>query len=351
MVVYNVIGLMSGTSLDGVDLAFCQFSKDDKWKYNILNARTYDYPQKWTDILGNIHELPRKLIDEIHIELGQYYGQLIANFIEEYQLVPDFISSHGHTVFHQPSKNISLQIGSGGMISSITKLPVINDFRKKDVSMGGQGAPLVPIGDHLLFNEYSACLNLGGFANVSYVREGKRLAYDICPVNMALNEISRRTGVEYDQDGLMARSGDVDIALLERLNDLKFYQEKGPKSLGKEWYTHEFQKALNKKRISPIDVLSTLVEHIAQQIADNLNELDGDRVLVTGGGTYNGYLMERLQHLTRALVIIPGKQLIEFKEALIFGFLGVLRMRSETNVLASVTGASKDHCSGVIHKP
>jgi anhydro-N-acetylmuramic acid kinase len=343
---------MSGTSLDGVDLAFCSFTKNDgHWTYELLNTKTYPYPQKWFDILSNLGDLNESVLKDVHKELGIYFSQLIENFINDYHLAPDFISSHGHTARHRPEIGITLQIGSGGVMSSRLRIPVINDFRKKDIQLGGQGAPLVPIGDRLLFSEHDFCLNLGGFSNISYEKDGERLAFDICPVNMALNEVAQITGSPYDSEGKMARIGDVHERLLQDLEELDYYKVIGPKSLGKEWYKNEFQPKFKNRKIPPVDLLATLTEHIALRISDTLNKIEGRTVLITGGGAFNKFLMERLSAHTNKDLQIPDDKLIGFKEALIFAFLGVLRMRNEFNVLASVTGASQDHCSGVIHKP
>ena len=349
--VYNAIGLMSGTSLDGVDLAFCQFIHEDgKWQYSIPHARTYDYPNKWVGLLENIQALDKKTVEDLHYELGEYYAQLINNFIEEYQVTPDFIGSHGHTVHHRPDQGVTLQIGSGEVMARICRRTVVNNFRKRDVELGGQGAPLVPIGDELLFREYDACLNLGGFANISYHIDGERIAFDICPVNMALNEVARRTGSDYDDGGRMARSGELDKKLLKALDRLKYYNDPAPKSLGREWYLKKFKKKMERHALSPTDLMHTLVEHMAGQIANSVDAIGGDRVLTTGGGAYNTYLIERIQAKSQRLLILPGQELIDFKEAMVFAFLAVLRMRGDVNVLRSVTGASNDHCSGVIHK-
>jgi anhydro-N-acetylmuramic acid kinase len=352
MSTYHVIGLMSGTSLDGVDLAFCNFSKSkDGWSYELLNAKTYPYPQKWFDILDNLSDLSESVLKDVHKELGVYFAQLIENFINDHHLDPDFVSSHGHTARHRPEEGITLQLGSGEIMSSRLRLPVINDFRKKDIQLGGQGAPLVPIGDRLLFPEYDFCLNLGGFSNVSYEKDGERLAFDICPVNMALNEVAQITGVPYDNEGKMARVGDVHERLLQELEELEYYTVIGPKSLGREWYKKQFQPKIKNRKIPPVDLLATLTEHIACRISETLNQLEGRTVLITGGGAFNKFLIERLNARTNKDLHIPDDKLIGFKEALIFAFLGVLRMRHEFNVLASVTGATQDHCSGVIHKP
>lgn len=351
MSTYNVIGLMSGTSLDGVDLAYCSFEYDKGWSYELVKSVTFPYAQKWLDILSNAQEFNEATLQDIDLELGLYYSQLIENFINEHELVPDFISSHGHTALHRPEVSETLQIGNGDVMCAELKMPVVNDFRKNDLLLGGQGAPLVPLGDRLLYSEYDACLNLGGFSNISYEKNGERIAFDICPVNMALNEVAQITGQAYDADGHMARAGDVHERLLNQLNSLPYYQQTGPRSLGREWYTDVFKQKLEAKHISPIDLMATLVEHIATQISRIINPLEGNTVLVTGGGAYNGFLLERMAHLSTKDLEIPGDDEVNYKEAIVFGLLGVLRMRNEVNVLASVTGASKDHCSGVIHKP
>lgn len=348
---YNVIGLMSGTSLDGVDLAFCTFTKDKGWSYELIQAVTYPYAQKWRDILANVQDLPERILQDVDLELGLYYSQLIENFINEFQLIPDFVSSHGHTALHRPEEGLTLQIGNGEVIARELRIPIVNDFRRKDVALGGQGAPLVPIGDRLLFGEYPMCMNLGGFSNISYELKGKRVAFDICPVNMALNEIAAITNQSYDAGGQMARAGDVHKRLLGQLNEVAYYHKEGPKSLGREWYVEEFRRKFIKKMISPVDMLATLTEHIALQIGKVLNQNEGSSVLITGGGCYNTFLMERIAHHCHKDLHLPDDALIEYKEAIIFALLGVLRMRNEPNVLSSVTGSKKDHCSGVIHKP
>ena len=349
---YNVIGLMSGTSMDGVDLAYCTFEKTDSgWKYELLQTKTYPYAQKWLDLLTNIHDFNANLVRDVDNELGLYFSQLIENFINDQQLVPDFISSHGHTAFHRPADGVTLQIGNGDVMSTKLRIPVVNDFRKRDVLLGGQGAPLVPMGDHLLFKDYDICLNLGGFSNVSYLQGNERLAFDICPVNMALNEASSITGSAFDPEGRMARSGDIHERILQDLEALDYYKLDGPRSLGREWYSKNFRPKMYSKKIPPIDLLATLTEHIALRISTTLSRMEGKYVLVTGGGCFNDYLIERIQALSDKDLNIPDEKLVSFKEALIFAFLGVLRMRNEVNVLSSVTGAPKDHCSGVIHTP
>lgn len=348
---YEVIGLMSGTSLDGVDLAYCRFEHDRSWSFEIVSAKTYAYPQKWQDILKNVQELKSEHLLDIDRELGFYYAHLIENFINEHQVSPDFIASHGHTALHRPELQKTLQLGSGEVMCQELGLSVVNDFRKNDVLLGGQGAPLVPMGDELLFGQYAACLNLGGFGNISFSIEGQRRAFDICPVNMALNEVAEITGRAYDAEGKMARSGTIHQRLLDTLNALEYYSHPGPKSLGREWYLSDFRKKYANRRIPPIDLLATLIEHVAIQIALTTEHHAISEMLITGGGAFNHFLIERISHHSNSDLIIPDNLLIEFKEALVFAFLGTLRMRNDINVLASVTGSQKDHCSGIIHRP
>ena len=348
---YKVIGLMSGTSLDGVDLAFCTFDKNGGWDYEINAVKTYPYSNPWLEILGNVIQSNKAHLEILDKELGLYFADLITDFCDSNQLIPDFISSHGHTVFHQPEKGLTLQIGNGSSIATSIKTTTINDFRTRDVQMGGQGAPLVPIGDKILFSEYNFCLNLGGFANISFDKNEKRQAFDICPMNMAFNELAAKIDQKYDEGGAIASSGDVDTPLLRSLNNLEYYKMKPPKSLGREWYLSRFKTLIEKSKLSVPDKLATCAEHFSQQIAGVINENGQGKVLITGGGAYNSHLIGLIEQKTASTLVIPEPEIVEFKEAIIFAFLGVLRMRNEINVLSSVTGASKDHCSGVIHNP
>lgn len=348
---YNVIGLMSGTSLDGLDIAYCNFNKnDDIWEYKIIAAQTVKYPLLLKNKLQAAINMSGLELTITDVELGVYIGNQVNKFLKNKKLKnPDFIASHGHTVFHQPNKGFTLQIGHGAYIAAQTKIPVVCDFRTLDVAFHGQGAPLVPVGDELLFNQYDYCLNLGGFANVSFKKNNKRIAFDICPVNIVLNELALRSGKAFDKNGLMARKGKVSVKLFKQLNKLHFYRQKAPKSLGKEWVEKYIIPLLNNSGLNDFDLLATFTEHIAFQIARAINAQQNEKILLTGGGTYNTHLIEQLKKYTKAQLIIPESNLIEFKEALIFAFLGLLRWAGKNNVLKSVTGAHQDTCSGVIY--
>jgi len=350
MDIYKVIGLMSGTSLDGVDLAYCEFVFDNSWEYQIVCAETISYPQPWIDRLTNLINSPESDIEIANIEYGKYLALLINDFVRKYNISPDFISSHGHTIFHQPEKGITVQIGDGQAISDIIKFPVVYDFRTLDIQLGGQGAPLVPIGDRLLFSEYEYCLNIGGIANISFEYLEKRIAFDICPVNMVLNHYSKKISFEYDNKGQLAQSGNLNTVLLNQLNELDYYLQSPPKSLGREWVEKSIIPLIDKFNLEAVDVLRTFTEHIVFQLKNILNKQKKGKILITGGGAKNDYLIRQLQEAIDTEIVIPGEILIDYKEALVFAFLGVLRWRNEINCLSSVTGAIHDSSSGVIIK-
>ena len=321
---YKVIGLMSGTSLDGVDLAYCEFTFDISWNYKILFAETIPYPKKWVDHLSNLIFSSETKIEPTSIEYGKYLGLLVKDFINRYSVSPDFISSHGHTIFHQPERGFTLQIGNGRVISDLLKLPVVYDFRTLDVRLGGQGAPLVPIGDKLLFGGYSACLNFGGIANISYEKEEKRIAFDICPFNMVLNHYARKLGFEYDDKGSLAHSGRAHFELLKALNELDYYQQEPPKSLGREWVEKFVISFIDEFNLPIVDVLRTFTDHIIFQLAEILHDITVGKILITGGGAKNSFLINKLQAKLVSEIKIPEETLIDYKEAMVFAFLGVL---------------------------
>jgi anhydro-N-acetylmuramic acid kinase len=349
---YNVIGLMSGTSLDGLDIAYCHFEKNsDKWKYQIIRACTIPYSAEWQDRLKSAERGSAMELTQTDHHYGQLLGKLTKSFIDDNHLGPEFIASHGHTVFHQPQNRLTLQIGSGAAIAAETGLPVVCDFRSMDVALGGQGAPLVPIGDRLLFPEYDYCLNLGGIANISNENCGRRIAFDICPANMVLNSLANQIDIPYDENGETARQGELNLQLLTKLNDLEYYQKNPPKSLGKEWVLSEFFPILELSEIPVKDKLMTVSGHIAYQISKAVQSSKNRKMLVTGGGAFNTFLMEKIREQCQLEIIIPDPDTVNFKEALIFAFLGVLRWRNEVNCLRSYTGASHDNSGGAVYLP
>ena len=345
----KVIGTMSGTSLDGLDIAAVEFEyKNDKWSFKLISATTISYSEKWIEKLKKAPSLSGEKLMELHSEYGNYTGIKINDFINKTGFAPDLIASHGHTIFHQPEKHFTLQIGNGAEIAAVTKTTTVADFRTADVALGGQGAPLVPVGDKLLFSDFDYCLNLGGFANISYENDNRRIAFDICPVNFALNFFAEKHGLAFDKDGELGKQGKINIELLNKLNNLKYYKQEAPKSLGREWMENEFFPVINSLSIPDPDKMRTIYEHIAIQISKI--GLGSRKLLITGGGAFNMFLIERIKYHSSLQIIIPSKKIIDFKEALIFAFLGVLRIQNKTNCYSSVTGATKDSSVGIIFK-
>lgn len=349
---YNVIGVMSGTSLDGIDLAHIHFSiVNEKWSYKILECETVSYDENWLNKLKSAINFSTTELEQVNIDYTALLGRVIKDFISKYNLKNiDAVCSHGHTILHQPQNGFTLQIGNLPEIAKIIGERVVCDFRVQDVKLGGQGAPLVPIGDRILFSEYEFCLNLGGFSNVSFEDNGKRIAFDISPVNTVLNFYANKLDFDYDDKGKIARSGEIKAELIAELNDLEYYKKPFPKSLGYEFVKETILPLIEKHSVSVEDKMRTFVEHIAMQVENVLGKNLG-KLLVTGGGAYNDFLIERMQfHLPNIKIIIPNKKTLEYKEALIFALLGVLKLRNETNVLSSVTGAKHDHSSGEIYQ-
>jgi len=348
MSIYKTIGIMSGTSLDGVDLAYCVFDKKEgSWEFEIVKAITIPYSSEWKIKLQNAPYLSANELISLDMEYGHYLGKLCQAWISRQRLRPNLVASHGHTVFHQPQKGYTLQIGNGAALASHLPCTLAFDFRTQDIALGGQGAPLVPIGDRLLFGQYSACINLGGIANISLESDNKRIAWDIGFCNIPLNYFANKLNKDFDLDGDIAAKGSINSDLLKELNNWKYLSQDYPKSLGREEFENFFIPILNKSKISIEDKMRTWIEHISLQIAKSLHDIEGE-ILITGGGALNPFLMDEINYKVSNEISTPDITIIEFKEALIFAFLGALRMENEINILASVTGAKKDHSSGSI---
>lgn len=346
---YSALGIMSGTSLDGLDFALCNFLFDkEKWTYEISETGFVKYSADLKKELETAHLLSGLNLLKLHKRYGAYIGEKAKEFLTDKEK-PQLIASHGHTVFHQPEINLTLQIGDGAFIASRSEISTVSDFRNLDTALGGQGAPLVPVGDELLFSEHDICLNIGGFANLSYKNsEFERIACDICPANFVLNQLMQSLNKAYDKNGETARSGQLNSDLLKQLNALPFYQKKAPKSLGREYAEKHTLPILKRSNIPTADKLRTYSEHIAVQISEISNNLPKGKLLITGGGAHNTFITERIKKHSRHIIYIPEKKIIDFKEALVFAFLGVLRLRNEANCLKSVTGAGKDNIGGSV---
>ena len=342
---------MSGTSLDGIDMTYVSFQKNKFWEYKILFAKTFKYDDLWKKKLECSQDLNSNELKILNEQYTQFLAYKINKFIEENSIKEiDFIGSHGHTIFHKPSAGYTFQIGNIQNLANYVGKTIICDFRIGDIMLGGQGAPLVPIGDLLLFKNHDTCLNLGGFSNISIKKNNKIIAYDICAVNTVFNFLSKKIKLEFDNEGSNARKGKLIKDLYDKLENLKYYSLNPPKSLGIEWVKSKVFPLLEHfSSYSVYDLMHTYLVHISKEIAKNLNQ--SNSVLITGGGAYNSFLIEQIRKHTKAELILPERLLIEYKEAIIFGFLGVLKFRKEINCLKSVTGSKKNHSSGKIFYP
>lgn len=341
---------MSGTSLDGLDIAACEFTYYNKvWNFNVLAAETLNYNDEWINVLKNIHSYNAYELSKYNVTYGKYIGESIKRFIEKYNICPLLIASHGHTVFHNPDENTTLQIGSGASISTASGCRVVCDFRTVDVALGGQGAPLVPVGEAALFHNINAFLNIGGFSNISFHRNKNIEAYDVCPSNIMLNYLASFINLAFDNEGKIASSGSVIEELFSQLNNIPYYNMCPPKSLGREWFEKYIVPLLNTDKYAINDLLRTATEHIAYQIFECFKSKNENKILITGGGALNSFLISRLKYYIGDAAVLPDKLTIEFKEAIIFGFLGLLRWLNKDNTLASVTGASRNSVGGCIY--
>lgn len=347
---FDVIGLMSGTSLDGLDIAHCTFIFDDKWQFHLAHQETLPYSNEQKHKLYNLENETALNYALFHSKFGKFIGTEVKKFIKKNKITNiDFIASHGHTIFHQPKNSLTTQIGCGAQIAAATGIETICDFRTKDIALGGQGAPLVPIGDELLFSAYDYCLNLGGIANISFKLKGKRISYDLAMANMVNNYICSLEGIQYDDKGKLGASGNINQNLFNDLNAIPFFSKSHPKSLGKENFIKNFKPILDKYTISNADKLSTFGKHLAHQICKTLSSKADKKILITGGGAFNNFWISEIKNATNTQIIIPEKKIIEYKEAIIFGFLGVLRKKRIVNCLSAVTGAREDSVGGTIY--
>ncbi|MBL7849859.1 MAG: anhydro-N-acetylmuramic acid kinase [Cyclobacteriaceae bacterium] len=350
---YRLLGLMSGTSLDGLDIACVEFQLNKRWSFRVIDAATVSYPEKWERRLSTAHTLSGESLLALHGAYGRFLGEQCMAFMQRRKLRKiDAIASHGHTIFHQPDKQFTFQLGDGAAIHAMTGLPVIADFRSLDVQLGGEGAPLVPMGDRVLFASADICLNLGGIANLSMETKGKRKAFDLCFCNMALNHLSREVGMSFDGNGNLASKGNVVPKLLGQLSTAYELVRRKRRSLGREFFERAIQPLLDNPKLLLNDRLRTVCESVAEEIDEAISDKAMNlQMLTTGGGARNRFLIEVLrQRLSgKASVVLPSREIIDFKEAIIFAFLGLLRLRNEINVLSSVTRATQDSCSGAVY--
>lgn len=364
MKTYDVIGVMSGTSMDGLDIAYCKITvQNEKYEYELRLAQTIPYSKAWHERLNRVFEQDALTLAQVHTFYGQYVGILLRDFMQKNDLQRriDFIAFHGQTIYHQPNKNYTLQIGNGAAVAAETGKPVVTDFRSTDVALGGQGAPLVPIGDYHLFPNYPICLNLGGIANLTVKDEPQSIyGFDICGCNLLMNALADEKGLAFDRDGKLAAKGKVIPKLLDKLNGWVFLDQTIPKTLGVEMLLEGPLGWIKESDKKTEDKMATVAEHIGIQIGRAIKQCievydprleEETQVLVTGGGVHNKHLVKRLEKHSPVPLHIPSANLINFKEAIIFAFLGVRRWEGKINILASVTGASRDSIGGAVYLP
>lgn len=349
----NVLGIMSGTSMDGIDLALCSVDqRGDQWDVSILKAITLPYNETWRVRLSQLKYQNPEVYARTDVFYGRYLGELAVAFQNESGINIDLIASHGHTIFHQPHRWLTAQVGDGATLYGTSGIPVVSNFRRSDVAAGGQGAPLVTLGDELLFGEYDACLNLGGFSNISIKTNSGRISFDVAPCNIILNRLARERKLKFDEGGKIAEEGSIIYPLLEQLNAISYYRKSAPKSLGREWINKEFWHIVRDFDDQPLeDRMKTLVMHIATQIsvaleAHALKPLDQMKVLVTGGGAFNDTLMDYIKSESDAQIVVPDEQIVQYKEAMIFALLGAMRVKNLVNVAQNTTGANRQVIGG-----
>lgn len=352
---FNILGLMSGSSLDGLDLAYCQFKMegDNIISWNLIQAETIPFSEQWKSRLANLPFQSAEIYAKTNIYFSHYLAELVLPFLSKNELVPDFVASHGHTIFHNPDKMFTAQIGDGGALAAKLGLPVVSNFRTTDIALGGEGAPFAPIADHLLYKGYDAYLNLGGIANLTFVKNEQIRAHDVCAANQVLNFLANQIELSYDNRGIIAKSGQFNEALFNSLNKFPYYNKTGAKSLGNEWIRAHILPLFANIDIPIEDALATVCHHIAYQIKQAClreNEATKLKVLASGGGVFNTFLIDLIQQYSPQLeIIIPKNQTIEFKEAILMALMGLLRWNEQVNVLSSTTGSTKDSISGSIY--
>ncbi len=361
---YKVLGLMSGSSLDGLDIAYCTFEVDASKKenpivnWNMLEAATLPFSEKWQVRLGHLPAQSALIFAKSNTYFGYYMGELVNTFLKESSIQPDFIASHGHTIFHYPNERCTVQIGDGAALAATTGLPVVCDFRTTDIALDGEGTPLAPIADKYLFGGYDFYLNIGGIANISCSVGERMIAFDVGAANQVFNRLANLAGQDFDKDGKLAAEGNLLTGLYYKINQLPYFEQDYPKSLDNQWLQHHIVKTYLEEEGSVSDKLRTACEQLAFQVHQSVKKICYEEKLrkerytmfLSGGGVFNNYLIACLKNYCPQIdFVIPEKKIIQFKEAALIALLGVLRMEGLPNCLASVTGAKRDSVGGAVY--
>lgn len=357
-ITYQAIGLMSGSSLDGIDIACCEFQqRGDAISFTLLAAETILLTEAWQGRLLHLPDQSARILAQTHVYFGHYLAQLTRDFIERHQLDPDFIASHGHTVFHDPDRRYTTQIGDGAALAALTRRTVITDFRTQDIAINGEGTPIAPAADRYLFSEYDYLLNIGGIANLTLNRPGRPIAFDLSGANQVFNALAQLTGQPYDADGALARNGQLLPDLLHDVEALPYFEQRPPKSLANSWVQQTLLPYFLEHPASVEDRLHTAVQHLVQVTTRSIERLPqpphaARTLLVTGGGAFNTFLIEELQTRLQSLgiqIVLPDPDIIHFKEAILMALMGLLRLQGRPNCFRSVTGARRDTVGGAIY--
>jgi len=355
--VYNVIGITSGTSLAGLDLVFAALTEvRGKWTYEVKASERVEYTAEWEEKLGKAADLPARDYLLLHSEYGHFIGHAVNQFIADHQLDHQvhFIAAHGDTVFHIPAQKMTAQLGDGAAISAVTGLSVISDLRAMDIAFGGKGAPLLPIAEQLLFPDYQYRVNLGENATLAAQIDGQLIASDICACNYVLDTLAETLNFPFDKDGQLAAGGVTDQSLLNALNGLAFYNEASPRHMSSKFGTGTVLPMIQQHQLSTQGKLNTYTHHIAAQIEKIVKDLLPQEenvprsLLLTGGGAANTYLVKTIEAALQPHNVTVTVQHDPFRNALMIALLGALRWRQEPNGLASVTGAEKDSVGGAL---
>ncbi len=365
---YRTIGLMSGSSLDGLDIACCEMSRsatdqlDPIIEWKLVQAATLPYSAMWQSRLTHLPNQSAIHFAKTHTYFGHYLAELVNNYLWQHPFEPDFIASHGHTIFHDPAHRFTSQIGDGAALAALTGYPVISDFRYQDVAIDGEGAPLAPIADRLLFKGYDFYLNIGGIANISCHAAGRYIAFDVGPANQVLNALAAEAGLAYDAEGRLAAQGQPVTDLHHVVDQLAYFQKPYPKSLGNEWVRREVLPLYMENEATLADRLHTACRQLARQTAlaieniikkEQLQKADY-QLFISGGGAFNNFLIQCIHKACterlKLKIVLPERPIIEFKEAILMALMGLLRLENIPNCMASVTGAQRDTISGSIHQ-
>ena len=357
------LGLMSGTSLDGLDIALCYFEPE----YQLLHSRCFEFTDDLKQRVLPFMTDQAQSIDELMIldrDLATFAAEAILIFLHDHRIDAKEVNAigyHGQTLRHRPDEGCSLQIGNPHILAEMTGIDVIADFRRRDLAAGGEGAPLVPAFHHFLTEKMRrpfALLNLGGIANLSlFCENGEIQGFDTGPANTLIDQwIYQHTGVNFDAEGEWAASGAINQPLLEALLEEPYFQRSAPKSTGRETFNLEW---LNHKltyfgELSPEDIQATLTELTAVTIADALKhaKLNNCQLILCGGGARNRYLVERLTTHLPDFTIIASDLLgwsADAMEAAAFAWLAWAFKNKKAGNIPAVTGAFGERRLGALY--